>query len=120
RQLARQDDLADALDQLRLVHRVGNAVDVDGPGRSRLRSDVPGAAQPDAALAGLVDLRQLVARVENLPSGGKIGAFDVAAQLRAAQFVVVEQPGERIADLGEIVRRHVGGHADGDAGGAVH
>ena len=83
RQLAADHDLGDALDELRLVHGVGHAVDVDRLGRSRLRSDVPGAAQADRARSGLVDLLQLVRRIENLPAGGEVGALDVAAQLRA-------------------------------------
>ncbi len=47
RQLAAEDDLGDPLDELRLVDRVRNAVDVDRLGRARLRADVPGAAQAD-------------------------------------------------------------------------
>ena len=56
RQLAGDDDVRDLLDQLRLVHRVGHAVDVDRLGRSRLRPDVPGGAQPDRSRTRLVDL----------------------------------------------------------------
>ena len=72
--------------------------------------------EPDA---GLVDLLHLLRRVEDLPAGGEVGPFDVAAQLRVAQLVVVEQLHERRADLAEVMRRDIGRHADGDAGGAV-
>ena len=119
RQLAADDDVGDALDELRLVDGVGDAVDVDRLGRARLRADVPGAAQADRARAGLVDLLQLLRRVENLAAGGEVRALDVAAQLRAAEVLVVEQLDERRADLAEVVRRDVGRHADGDAGRAV-
>ena len=85
RQLAAEHDVGDPLDQLRLVDRVGNAVDVDRLGGARLRTEVPGAAQPDRPRPGLVDLLELVRRVENLAAGGKVRPLDVAAQLRRAQ-----------------------------------
>ena len=69
--------------------------------------------------AGLVDRLDLVRRVENLAAGRKVRALDVAAQLRVAELVVLEQLDERRADLAEVVRRNVGRHADGDAGRAV-
>src|SRR5581483_11869659 len=47
RQFALQHDLADALDELRFIDRVRNAVDVNGFRRARFRTDVPRAAQPD-------------------------------------------------------------------------
>src|SRR5262249_17815989 len=119
RQLAAQHDFADARDELRLVDRVRNAVDVDGSGRSRLRTDVPGAAQTDRSRSGLVDGFQLVLRVENLAAGREVRPFDVATQLRVADVLVVEELEERGADLAEVVRRDVRRHADGDAGGAV-
>ena len=112
-------DVGDPLDELRLVDRVRDAVDVDRLGRARLRADVPGAAQADRAGAGLVDLLQLVRRIQNLAAGREVGALDVAAQLRVADVLVVEQLDERRADLAEVVRRDVGRHADRDAGRAV-
>ena len=119
RQLSRQHDLGDPLDERGLVHRVGNARDVDRLTGARARTLVPRRAQTDGARPGPVDLLQLVGRVENLRARRKIRAFDVATQLNAAQVRVVEQPDERRADLRQVVRRHVGRHADGDAGGAV-
>ena len=117
RQLAGDDDLGDALDQLRLVDHVGHAVDVDGLGRARLRADVPGAAQrapsPTRSCRSPSALRR---EFRIWPPVGKSGPFDPAAQLRGAELVVVEQLDERRADLAEVVRRNVGGHADGDAG----
>ena len=114
-----EHDLGDPLDELRLVHRVRDAVDVDRLRRSRFRADVPRAAQPDRARPGLVDLLQLFGGIENLPAGGEVRALDVAAQLGDADVLVVEQLDERRADLAEVVRRDVGRHADGDAGRAV-
>ncbi len=41
------------------------------------------------------------------------------AQFGDAAIGIVEQADQRADDLIEVVRRYVGGHADGDAGGAV-
>jgi hypothetical protein len=75
RQLAAEHDLGDALDQLRLVDHVRDAVDVDRLGRPRLRADVPRAAQPDRSRPGLVDLPQLFRRVQDLAAGGEVRAL---------------------------------------------
>ena len=120
RQLAAEDDVGDAFDELRLVHRVGNAVDVDRLRRARFRPDVPRAAQADRARAGPVDLLQLVRRIQDLAAGREVGALHVAAQLRVADVLVVEQLDERRAHFVQVVRRDVRRHPDGDAGGAVH
>ncbi len=55
RQLAADHDVRDLLDQLRLVHHVRHAVDVDRLRRSRLGPDVPRAAQADRARARFVN-----------------------------------------------------------------
>ena len=86
---------------------------------ARGRPVLPRRAHADGALAGLVDLLELGRRVEDVAAGREIGPLDVAAQLHARQLLVVEQLDERGADLVEVVRRDVGRHADGDAGGAV-
>ena len=119
RQLPLLDHLADLHDQLRLVDGVWDAVDVDRLGRSRFLADVPRAAQPDAAAAGFVDRLDLVRRVENLATRRKVRPLDIARQLRVAELIVLEELDERRADLAEVVRRNIGGHPDGDAGGAV-
>ena len=54
RQLPAEHHLGDALHQLRLVHRVGHAVDVNRLRRSRLVADVPRAAQPDRPAPGSI------------------------------------------------------------------
>jgi hypothetical protein len=55
----------------------------------------------------------------DLCCGGKVGALDVLAQVAYAGVGVVEQADAGRSHLAQVVRRHVGGHADGDAGGAV-
>ena len=91
RQLARQHDVADPLDQHRLVHGVGDAGDVDRLLGAADRAGFPGGAQPDAAAAGAVDLLHLVGRVEDLAAGREVRALHPAAQLRHREVGVVEQ-----------------------------
>ena len=119
RHLAAEHDVADLLDELRLVDRVGNAGDVELLARSRRRPGFPGGAQADRSRAGPVDLLQLVRRIQDVAAGRKIRALHPAAQLQRRQIGIVEQLDQRRADLVEVVRRDVGGHADGDAGAAV-
>ena len=120
RQLPREDDLADPLDELRLVDGVGDALDVDGLRRARVGADVPGAPKADRSGAGLVNLAQLLLVVQDLAAGREVRSFDVAAELGVADLFVFEQLQERGADLAEVVRRDARRHADGDAGRAVH
>ena len=119
RQLAAGGDLADLLDERRLVDGVGDAGDVDDLRGLRRRAFLPRAAQANRAGSGLVDLLQLLGGIEDLAAGRKVRRLDVAAQLHRGQVGVVEQLDERRAHLAEVVRRDVGRHADGDAGGAV-
>ena len=78
--LRRERDVGDALDELRLVHRVRNAGDVDRLGRCA--SPGPSSqvrAHADRAGAGLVDLLRISCCVFMIwPPVGKSGPFDVA------------------------------------------
>ena len=94
-------------------------VDVDRLALSGFPAHVPRAAEADRARPGPVDLLQLVWRIQDLAAGREVRALHAPAQLRVAEVVVVEQLDQRRADLAEVVRRDVGGHADGDAGRAV-
>ena len=119
RQLARDHQVGDARDQLRLVDRVRDGGDRDHLAGAPDLTLLPRAAQANRAAAGAIDLLQLVGRVENLAAGGEVRALDVLAQLQRRQLGVVDQPQQRRADLAEMVRRDVGGHADRDAHRAV-
>jgi hypothetical protein len=120
RQLAREGDVGDALDEGRFVERVRNAGDVDGLAAARFRAFLPGRADTDGAGAVLVDVAELVGGIDDLPARGEIGALDVAAKLRRRHLEVgVDHLDQAGADLGQVVRRDVGRHADGNAGGAV-
>ena len=58
-----------------------------------------------------------------MPPVGKSGPLTKCHQLFEPDLVaalpVVDHEGDGVGDLGQVVRRHVGRHADGDAAGAV-
>jgi len=76
-------------------------------------------AQPQRSATALVDLHNLVAARDELAAGREVGALDVLHQLRERRLGLVEQPDQRGRDLAQVVRRHVGRHADGDPARAV-
>ena len=79
-------------------------------------------AHDEAAAAGLVGLREIAAAVE-IAAGGEVGTLDVLEDHRRGRtrfgLLFLDERDGGVEDLGEIVRRNVGGHADGDAGAAV-
>ncbi len=119
RHLPAEDDVADLLDELRLVDAVGHAGDVEQLAAARDHAHLPGGADADRARAGAVDLLQLVGRVQDVAAGRKVRSLHPAAQLHRCQVRIVQQLHQRGADLVQVVRRDVGGHAHRDAGGAV-
>ena len=84
-----------------------------------MRTLFPRAAETNRARAGLVDLPDLVRRIQDLAAGRKVRPLDVPHNCTALRSGLSRRLHERGADLAEVVRRNVGGHADGDAGGAV-
>ena len=84
-------------------------------------------AHEEAAAAGLVGGGD-VGLAEDEAAGGEVRALDVleaevevGARVFGVAFggVALEQGDAGVHDLGEVVGRDVGGHADGDAGAAV-
>ncbi len=69
--------------------------------------------------AGFVDLQQVGLGRDDLGFGGEVRALDVLAELldRGARLIEQAHAGRR--HFPEVMRRHIGGHAHGDAGGAV-
>ncbi len=118
RQLAGRDDLADIAFQRPLVDAIGDRRDHDLLFPVCLL-DLPFGLDADAALAVFVGLAQRRPIGDNLPSKGKIGSFDFIEQRRGRGFRVVDQHHRGANHVRQIVRRNVGGHADGDAGGPV-
>ncbi len=108
------DELGDALDEDVFVDLVGNLADDDG--LATLGHVLSGAfsAHEEAAAAGFVGLGDAAAAVEE-STGGEVGAGDVLENFGEAGLRIVDHFDRRVHDLGEVVGRDVGGHADGDA-----
>ena len=139
------DPAADA--RARLVAQVGDALQATGVhevgdlAHQRIGVDLVrqlGDDELDAALGVLLDAddrahrdRPATRAVHVLDATGahdqavrrEVGALDVAherlEQLLAGGTRVGQRPLRTLGDLTQVVRRDVGGHADGDAGGAV-
>ncbi len=74
---------------------------------------------PDVALAGGVG-RPDAGPAHDDPPGGEVGALDVLHQVVQGGLPVVQHADGGVDDLPQVVGRDVGGHAHGDAAGAVH
>ena len=126
--------IGDALDQLRLVDLIRNLGDDDRlPIALLVRLDRRSRAHQDRAAAGRVRLDGAVrgrrcSRRSGSPAPGisRIRLPQLlAARVRSASSAlglkmrVLDQPDAAVDDLAQVVRRHVGRHADGDAGRAV-
>ena len=126
------DQVGDLLEQAGLVHLVGQLGDDDrDPVALGLLERDLGAHDDPAAAVGV----HLADRVDRLPLPGERVALPLEAVDRAAgrevrpghkaepvvgrQLRVVDEGDRGVDDLAEVVRRDVGGHADGDARGAV-
>ena len=123
RQLARRDHVGDPLHQDRLVLGVGDGVDDDGPGAAGDLPLAPRAANADRPRPFPVDALQLLCARQDMATGREVGPLDDAAQgadLRVLVLALVVQDAEQgVAHLHGVVGRDVGGHAHGDAHGAV-
>ncbi len=113
------DQLADAHQQVGLVHLVRNLVDDDRLALALADVlDVGARADDHAAAAGAVALAHALQPVDD-PGGRKIGRRHDLDQLVDRQRGVREQREAGVDDLGQVVGRDVGRHPDGDAGRAV-
>ena len=125
------DQVGDVQDQLRLVDLVGNLADDDLLAIALLhRFDFGAGAHLDPAAAGDIGLVD-AAPADDQAAGREVGPgnqLDELAQLlltRERRPVgrrhqgLLDHPDHAVDDLAQVVRRDVGGHADGDAGRAV-
>ncbi len=84
--------------------------------------DLDHRALGDRAAPGAVGLLDALP-ADDQRAVGEVGALDPldegVLQLLAGGLGVIEGPGGALGDLPQVVRRDVGGHADGDAGRAV-
>ena len=110
--------LCDLCHQFGLVHLVGDLVHDDRNLSSGPVLIVRVGTDPDLATSGAVsgdDSRQSV----DGTSGGEVGTFDVFHQIHHGSIRAIDGVHDRIHDLAEVVRRHVGGHSHGDTCGTV-
>ena len=110
--------LRDALDEAGLVHLVGDLGDDDPAPVSAHLLDLGLCPDHDAAPAGPVRLRHAHAAHDDA-ARGEVGARDVLHEVVHGYFRVVDHGAEGVRDLAQVVGWDVGGHAHGDAAGAV-
>ena len=112
------DQLGDALDQHGAVHVVRDFGDDDLLAPALELFDAHLAAHLEAASAGgEVVLDRLDSA--NHAAGGEVRPFDELHQLLDGDVRIVYLGANAVHHLAQVVRGHVGGHADGDAGAAV-
>ena len=78
-----------------------------------------GAGADDHRAAALVVGLARAGAAEDQRAGREVGRGDVLHQVGDREVGVLDQRQRRVDHLAEVVRRDVGGHADGDAAGAV-
>jgi len=115
RDLSRVDQLGDALDQLRLLHLVGDLGHHDLPGAAAHVLGRPGGAQAEGAAAGAVGFRDALPRLHQHAAGGEVGAGDHLHQRLGPRVRVADQVQQRLGQLAGVVRRDRGRHAHRDA-----
>ena len=109
--------LGDLLEQRRLVHHERDLGDHDA--RAALAFlDLGAPAHRDQAAPGGVGLADAVGAADQR-AGREVGSGQLLEQLVERAVGVARLELERIHHLAQVVRRHVGGHADRDPGRAV-
>ncbi len=119
RQLLVVVELRHPLDQAGLADQPGNFRDDDLIGAAAGLFLVPARAHAERAAAGGIGLGDHRRRVDDDAAGREVRPLDVFQQRLGARVRIVDQEQRRVAELGGIVRRDVGRHADGDAGRTV-
>ena len=112
------DEIGDALDEGRAVDVVGDLGDDELLAVAFEFLDADLAADFHRAAPGFQILFD-TGHAAELASRREIRAFDVLHQAVERDVGLVDLGADGIDDLAEIVRRHVGGHAHGDAGAAI-
>ena len=111
------DELGHLGDHRGLVDHVGDGGDEDGLMLAVL-DDLGLAAHGDGAAAGLVHRLDAGAAADE-GAGGEVGALDELHELIDGGVGVGHKVDEAVAEFAQVVRRDVGGHAHGDALGAI-
>ena len=115
------DQLGDLQREVVRVHLVRQLGD-DQAGAALQLLDVDDRAHGDRPAAGAVGILDAL-EAQDARAGGEVRSLDAVDErldeLFLGRFRVRQVPQGALADLAEVVRRDVGGHADGDADGAV-
>ncbi len=111
-------EIDDVVDQRGAVDLVRQLRDDDGAPVALELLGVRLGADADAAAAGAVGLFE-PAGAEDHAAGREVRPLDELHQVVGGGLRVVDHVQGGVDDLTEVVRRNVGGHADGDAGRAV-
>ena len=119
RQLLLVHQLGDALDEPHLLHLPRNLGDDDLIGAAAGLFGFPACAQAERAAAGRIGFGDGFGRIDNETAGREIRARDEFQQRLGARIRLLDQIERGIAQLGDIVRRNRGRHADRDALRAV-
>ena len=119
RQLAFVQKLGDALDQTRLLNQPRNFGDHDLVGAAPAVFLAPARPHPERATAGRIGLGDRFLAVDHDAAGRKVRTGDVFQQRLGTRIGIVDQEQGGVAQLGRVVRRNRGRHADRDALRAV-
>ena len=110
-------ELRDLLFELRTVHVVGDLRDDDLLAVA-VFDDFGLSTDAHAAVARFHVIAD-AHRAHDGATRGEIRSFDMRHQLRGGDRGIVDLCTNRIHDLAEVMRRHIGGHTDCDAGAAI-
>ena len=115
RQLLLGHQLGDLLDQPRFLDHVGDLGDHHLPDAPLPLFLLPARAQTERTAPGAVGLGDRRCRLDDDSAGGKIRPMHELQQVVGLRAFVRDHVERGVAQLGEVVRRDRGGHADRDA-----
>ena len=110
--------LRDFLYHLALVHLVGNLADDDCLASAVGNFYFCLGTDHDAAAASFEGILDALKALDDA-AGGEIGALDVLHQFLYRDLGIIDICTNCVADLGEVVGRHIGSHTHGDTVAAV-
>jgi len=116
--LSAADEVRDLLDQVRLVHLVGQFADDDPRAPLGVLVDLGAPAHHHAAAAGVEVVDDASSALDDA-AGREVRPGHEFHQTVDPDLRVVEQGDQAVTDLGQVVGGYLGGHADRNAVGAV-
>ncbi len=109
------DHLADALDHLALVDHVRDLGHDDAVAAALVLLDLGLGTDHYPSAAGGIGINDALAALDDA-SRREVRALDMLHEALDGDVGIVDIGADGVTALGEVVRRHVGGHTDGDAG----